>query len=67
MPAPERHNDSKMRLRWKHKGSDAYFDAHSLSDGTQRFICMATLLLQTNLPSLILLDEPELGLHPYAI
>lgn len=65
--APERHNDSKIRLRWKHKGSDAYFDAHALSDGTLRFICMATLLLQPSLPSLILLDEPELGLHPYAI
>ena len=41
--------------------------AHALSDGTLRFICMATLLLQPSLPSLILLDEPELGLHPYAI
>ena len=37
------------------------------SDGTLRFICLATLLLQPELPSTILLDEPELGLHPYAI
>ena len=64
---PDRHNSSKIRLRWKHKGSDAFFDAHALSDGTLRFICMATLLLQPHLPSVILLDEPELGLHPYAI
>lgn len=64
---PDRHNDSKIRLRWKHKGNDAYFDAHSLSDGTLRFICLTTLLLQPKLPSVILLDEPELGLHPYAI
>jgi len=64
---PERHNAEKIRLRWKHKGNDAYFDAHSLSDGTLRFICLSTLLLQPNLPSVILLDEPELGLHPYAI
>ena len=61
------HNERQIRLRWKHKGNDAYFDAHSLSDGTLRFICLTTLLLQPRLPSVILLDEPELGLHPYAI
>ena len=56
-------------MEWRHRGSDAYFDAASLSDGTLRFIAMATLLLQpVHLrPSVILLDEPELGLHPYAI
>jgi predicted ATPase len=56
-----------IRLRWKHKGSDDYFDATLLSDGTLRFICLATLLLQPNLPTMILLDEPELGLHPFAM
>ena len=56
-----------IRLRWKHKGSDDYFDANMLSDGTLRFICMTTLLLQPDLPSMILLDEPELGLHPFAM
>ena len=64
---PDRHNSSKIWLRWKHQGNDAYFDAHSLSDGTLRFICLTTLLLQPSLPTVILLDEPELGLHPYAI
>ncbi len=38
-----------------------------LSDGTLRFICLTTLLLQPNLPTILLLDEPELGLHPFAI
>jgi predicted ATPase len=38
-----------------------------LSDGTLRFICLATLLLQPRLPTIILLDEPELGLHPFAM
>ena len=61
------YNERQIRLRWKHKGNDSYFDAHSLSDGTLRFICLTTLLLQPKLPSVILLDEPELGLHPYAI
>ncbi len=44
-----------------------YFNASALSDGTLRFICLSTLLLQPTLPSLILIDEPELGLHPAAI
>jgi len=65
--APSKLNESKILLEWKEKGSDAYFNASSLSDGTLRFICLATLLLQPNLPSVVLLDEPELGLHPAAI
>ena len=62
-------NKETIRLEWHHRGSDAYFNALSLSDGTLRFIALATLLLQPESlrPSLILLDEPELGLHPYAI
>ena len=67
--APQRLNEDKIRLEWQHKGTDAYFDAASLSDGSLRFIALATLLLQPESlrPSVILLDEPELGLHPYAI
>ena len=66
---PQALNEDKIRLEWQHVGSDAYFDASSLSDGTLRFIVLATLLLQpaSLRPSVILLDEPELGLHPYAI
>ena len=66
---PQALNEDKIRLEWRHWGSDAFFDASSLSDGTLRFIALATLLLQpTELqPHVILLDEPELGLHPYAI
>lgn len=64
---PSRNNPNKIKLEWKQKGSDAYFDGFSLSDGTLRFMALAVLLLQPSLPSLILLDEPELGLHPFAI
>ena len=66
---PSKLNPDKIRLEWRHKESDAYFDASSLSDGTLRFIALATLLLQPEIqrPSVILVDEPELGLHPYAI
>lgn len=65
--APSKLNEGKIRLEWKEKGSDAYFNASSLSDGTLRFLCLATLLLQPQLPAVILLDEPELGLHPAAV
>jgi predicted ATPase len=65
--APSRLNERKIRLEWKEKGSDAYFNASSLSDGTLRFLCLATLLLQPQLPAVVLLDEPELGLHPAAV
>lgn len=66
---PSKLNEDRIRLEWKHVGSDAYFDASSLSDGTLRFIALATLFLQPGQyrPSVILVDEPELGLHPLAI
>lgn len=64
---PSRLNEDKIRLEWREKGSDTYFNAHALSDGTLRFICLATLLLMPDPPATILIDEPELGLHPYAI
>ncbi len=66
---PLRLNPNSIRLEWRHVGPDQYFDAASLSDGTLRFIAQATLLLQpiSLRPSVILIDEPELGLHPYAI
>jgi predicted ATPase len=65
--APDALNPDKILLEWKERGGDEYFNASALSDGTLRFICLATLLLQPNLPSAVLIDEPELGLHPAAI
>lgn len=64
----EPHGDN-LRLRWREQGLDQAHGPEALSDGTVRFICLATLLLQPadRLPPLILLDEPELGLHPWAI
>ncbi|MFD1539358.1 AAA family ATPase [Nonomuraea guangzhouensis] len=57
----------RLRLRWQQEGSDVVFPADALSDGTLRFICLTTLLSLPDLPNLVVLDEPELGLHPYAI
>lgn len=64
---PDDKNPDVIFLKWLEKGSDEYFNAHHLSDGTLRFIALTTLLLQPILPSTIILDEPELGLHPFAI
>lgn len=62
-------NAEKLQLEWRHRGSEEYFGASSLSDGTLRFIALVTLLSQPAelRPKVILVDEPELGLHPYAI
>lgn len=57
----------RIRLRWRQRGLDRTFLAHEASDGTLRFICLATLLLGPDLPATVVLDEPELGLHPAAI
>ncbi|WP_321413559.1 AAA family ATPase [uncultured Desulfobacter sp.] len=57
----------KVRLSWHQKGSNFPMQPYHLSDGSIRFICLATALLQPNPPSTIIIDEPELGLHPAAI
>lgn len=59
-----------VELEWTQQGApDTPYRAHVLSDGTLRFICLTALLLQPwhLQPDTILIDEPELGLHPYAI
>ncbi|MFV0345542.1 MAG: AAA family ATPase [Bacteroidales bacterium] len=56
-----------IRLQWKDKYSESIYGATDLSDGTLRFVALTTLLLQPNLPDTIIIDEPELGLHPSAI
>lgn len=64
---PDNLNPDMITLEWEEKGSNLYLNAQNLSDGTLRFIALATLLLQPNPPSTIIIDEPELGLHPFAI
>ena len=55
----------EIYLRWIE--DDTIFPASSLSDGTLRFICLASILIHPIKPMTIILDEPELGLHPFAI
>ena len=54
-------------LRWRKVNSDYPLLPSQLSDGSIRFICLVTALLQPEPPATIIIDEPELGLHPYAI
>jgi predicted ATPase len=65
---PESKGENEVvRLEWRQKGSSFPFQPWQLSDGTIRFICLATALLQPDPPSTIVIDEPELGLHPFAL
>ena len=59
--------EEKVKLSWQQKGSDFPMQPYHLSDGSIRFICLATALLNPFPPSVIVIDEPELGLHPEAI
>jgi predicted ATPase len=67
--APSALNADVIQLRWKERDRDYDFGPHLLSDGTLRAMALVVLLLQptSDLPSVIIIDEPELGLHPYAI
>lgn len=61
-------DEDKILLEWTEKEHpETYFNANHLSDGSLRFIALVTLLMQPNLPKVIIIDEPELGLHPTAI
>lgn len=59
--------EEQLRLLWRQQDSDYALWPSQLSDGSIRFICLVTALLQPDPPSTIIIDEPELGLHPYAI
>ena len=56
-----------VRLQWTGKFSSTIYGPTDFSDGTIRFIALATLFLQPEPPKVIIIDEPELGLHPLAI
>lgn len=60
-------DEDTVRLTWRQKGKDYLFSPGHLSDGTIRFLCLTTALLQPDPPATIVVDEPELGLHPEAI
>lgn len=59
--------EEQINLQWRQIGSDYPLWPSQFSDGSLRFICLVTALLQPHPPSTIIIDEPELGLHPHAI
>ncbi len=59
--------NQQIRLLWQQQGSDYPLWPTQFSDGSLRFICLVTALLQPEPPSTLIIDEPELGLHPYAL
>lgn len=63
----EPNENGYLKLFWQDKFSQYYYGINDLSDGTIRFIALAVLFMQPDLPKTIVLDEPELGLHPLAI
>ncbi|QEH32531.1 hypothetical protein OJF2_10080 [Aquisphaera giovannonii] len=66
---PRALDPTRILLNWKQLGTDYLFGPHQLSDGTLRAMAIIALLLQPEeeLPRLIVIDEPEIGLHPYAL
>jgi len=66
---PLKENENDVLLNWRDGYSDRVFGPHQLPDGTLRAVALIALLLQPEkqLPSLVVVDEPELGLHPYAL
>ena len=65
---PKKLNKELIELRWVEKGDlESNFSTYQFSDGTLRFIALATVLMQPEPPAVIIIDEPELGLHPQAI
>lgn len=59
--------ENLISLQWRQRNSDYPMWPSQLSDGSIRFICLVVALLQMEAPETIIIDEPELGLHPYAI
>ncbi|MFK5893733.1 MAG: AAA family ATPase [Pseudomonadota bacterium] len=60
-------SENYLRLQWTDRYSETIYGVTDLSDGTIRFIALSVLFMQPQLPDTIIIDEPELGLHPTAI
>jgi len=56
-------NPDMIKLEWQQEGSDIWFSTANISEGTLKFICLATVLLQPNPPDIIAIDDPYVGLY----
>lgn len=61
---PELPGTEKIRLRWREKGRNGIWSGALLSEAALRFISLTTLLMR---PDVIILEEPEAGIHPFAV
>jgi predicted ATPase len=60
---PIRSGRLSLTVEWHFKDTNEPFYLNEMSDGTVRMLCWATILHSPVLPSLLVIDEPELGLH----
>ncbi len=51
-------------VRTRERGMQRAMNVWELSDGMLRFLCLEAALLSPFLPLLVVIDEPEAGLHP---
>ena len=54
----------QLGLGWRDSSTTRTLYANELSEGTLRFLWLATLLQSPDLPLVTLIDEPEVSLHP---
>lgn len=66
-PPRARRPRQPVRLQWRQTGDPHLFQPAQLADGALRFLALATVLLQPEPPATLVLDEPDLGLHPLAL
>jgi len=59
--------EDRIRIIWTQVGSEYRFNAQHFSDGTIRFLCILVAIFQAKPPGMLVIDEPELGLHPEAV
>jgi len=52
----------QVALTWRERGQTYY--AHELSEGTLRFLWLCAILHSSDPPRMVLIDEPEVSLHP---
>ncbi|MCX7066364.1 MAG: AAA family ATPase [Methylococcales bacterium] len=52
-----------LSVQWYFEGMETPFYLDDMSDGTVRMLCWAIILHSPILPSLLVIDEPELSLH----
>ena len=62
-------DQGKVALRWSSKSSGKEYRAHLKSDGSLRMFAQIALLNLPSklLPTIVFLEEPELGLYPTSV